>query len=160
MREGSPVGTEVFVQGVLDESVDERIATGGIGWFTHQGHGGGGFEDVEQLVVGSPGCSGQEIEIEIPTDDGRHRQHPPGVCSESSDPRPDHLTQAVGQSHLLQGVLGRPASGSVLVNGAGLGKVSKNFVHEEGVAVGLSIDGMSETHPGIIKRVPGGGLQE
>ena len=103
---------------------------------------------------------GQEVEIEVPTDDRRHRQHPPGVLPQSPDPRPDHHAHAVGQGHLLQRALGHPSTGGVLVDRPGLRQVAQHLGHEERVAVGLPVHGMGEAHPGGVEALTGGGLQE
>ena len=152
VRPGPAGGTQVFVQGVLDEGVGEGVAPGGVGQLAHQGHGGRGVEDVEQLVLGGLGRPGQEIEIEVPTDDRRQRQHPPGVLAQSHHPGPDHLAHAVGQGHRVQGVLRRPPSRRRPDRWRRSRQMAQHLAHEEGVAVGLSIDGVGETHAGIVKR--------
>ena len=51
VRPRPAVGTEVFVQRVLDQRVGEVVAPGRVGQLAHQGDGRRGFEDVEQVVV-------------------------------------------------------------------------------------------------------------
>ena len=99
---GPAVGTQVLVQGVLDEGVGEGVAPG-LGQLADQGHGRCGIEDVEQVVLVGLGGPGQEIEVEVAPDDRRHRQHPPGLFAQTAHPGPDHLAHAVGQGDRRRG---------------------------------------------------------
>ena len=47
-----PGGTEVLVQGVLDEGVGEAVMPRSVGQLPHQRRRGGCFEDVEHFVFG------------------------------------------------------------------------------------------------------------
>ena len=84
----------------------------------------------------------------------------PASDPKSPDPRPDHLADAVGQGHLVQGVLGHPSPRGVLVDRAGLDEMAQHLAHEEWVAVGLPIHGMGEAHPGVVEGLTGGRLHE
>ena len=68
----------------------------GVGQLPHQGGSGGCFKDVEQLVFRGLRGPSQNIEVEVPTDDRRQRQHTLGVLSQSSDPGTNHDAHAVG----------------------------------------------------------------
>ena len=96
-------GTQVLVEGVLDEGVGEAVAARGVGRLAHQGDGRGGVEDVEQLVL--------EVFVALART-SRSKSRPITAAIDKTrsasgpkppDPSPDHLTDAVGQSHLCPG---------------------------------------------------------
>ena len=81
----------------MDECVGKAVAAGRVGHLAHERGGRRGIEDVEQVVFGGVGSAGEQIEVEVATDDGREREHAPGVFAETSDAGADHFADAVGQ---------------------------------------------------------------
>ena len=163
VRPGPAGGTEVLVQGVLDERVREVVAPGRVGELAHQRRGRGGVEDVEQLVLGRLGRTGEH-------DRGRSRGRSP---RRSTAPArrlvPSRPTRAPITSRTLSGkrrsaravssATQRPVG--VLGDRAGLGEVAQHLAHEERVAVGLAIHARGrDPPPASSRRVPGGGFHE
>ena len=121
----------------------------------------GGIEHVEQVVLGGLRRPGQEVEIEVPADDRRHREDPPGFLARVARTlAPITSRTDVGQGRGVECVLGHPPSVGVLTDRAGLDQVAQHLAHEERVAVGLSVDGVGQAHGGIVESVPGCRLQE
>ena len=102
------------------EGVGEAVPAGGVGNLAHQCHGGGGVEEVEQLVLGALGHPGQQIQVELPADHRGQRQDLADGLAEAGHPGADHLAHAVGHRHRFEVGGGRPSAGVVLVDGAGL----------------------------------------
>ena len=124
VRSGQAARTEIFVQRVLNQRVDEGKPSLGVRQLAHERRMGGGIEDIEHLVLGPLRRLREKLEVEVPPDDRCQRQHLDGIGSESSDPGPDHLMDAVRKRHLLQGVIRDPVAHCVLVDEARLGQVS------------------------------------
>ena len=120
MHKCSAGGTEVLIEGVLNEGMGEDVATGGICQLSYQGDGRSSVENVEQLLFRDPCGTGQHFEIEIPADDSRHRKHMFSGRSQASDSGTDHHAHTFGQSDLFGRTLRRPPSSGVLVDGTDL----------------------------------------
>ena len=161
VRAGPAGGTEILVQGVLDEGVGEVVVPGRVGELAHQGRGGGGVEDVEQLVLAmfrlarASRSRSKSRPITAASDNTRSASGP-------SRPTRAPITSRTlsGSADLLEGVGGDPSAGGVLGDRPGLGEVAEHLAHEERVAVGLAIHRVGETHGGVVEGVPGGGLHE
>ncbi len=96
-----------------------------IGHLTYYGNCRRGFKDVEQVIFGCLGRPGQDIEVEVPTDNRGHGQHPLGILSEAPNPSADHLAHTVGQHHLLEGGFCDPSPAGVPVDRAGVGEMDE-----------------------------------
>ena len=156
-----PAGrSEVLGEGVLDEGVGEVEPSRAIRQLPHEGHRRRGIEHVEDVIFGAVGRDSQEVEIEVPADDGRHREDPPCFLAEAEHPGPDHFAHRVGQGRGVERVLGHPPSFGVLTDSARLDQVAKHLAHEERVAVGLPVDGVGQAHGGIVESVPSSGLHQ
>ncbi len=132
----------------------------GVRQFPHEGHRRRGIEHVQNVVLRAVRRDRQELEIEVPSDDGCRREDPPGLLAEPEHPGPDHFAYRVGQGRGVECVLGHPASFAVLTDGARFEQMAKHLGHEERVAVGLAVDGVGQAHGGIVESVSGSGLHE
>ena len=160
VRASASSRAEVFVQGVLDQRVGEAVTARRTGQFAHQRHGRGRVEHVEEVVFRCLGRAGQDIEVEVPTDHGRHGEHAFGVWSESSDACADHFADAVGKRHLFEGGCRGPTSVGVLGDRPGLGEMDEHFAYKERVPVSLAMQRVRKTDRGVAETVAGSGLHE
>ena len=102
-----------------------------------------------------PGGPFQDVEIEVPPDDGRRGQHPVGIGPEPHDPTTDHLTDALGESGSVDRAAGHPTAGRVLVDGPGVAQMTEHLGHEERVAVGLTVDRLGQTKAERVEALTG-----
>ena len=116
---------------------------------------GRGFEDVEQRIHRDPGGPLQDVEIEVPPDDGRGRQHLFGIGPQPHDPAADHLADALGESGSVDGAIWPPNGRPVLVDGAGVAQVAQHLGHEERVPVGLTVHRVGQTQAERIEALAG-----
>ena len=155
VRPGPAVGTQVFVQRVLDQGVGEVVATRRVGFLTNEGRGRGASRMSRS--------SSSAVSV-ARASKSRSKSRPITAAIESTRPAslPRRTTRAPitsrtqsGRAVGVEGVLGYPAPCGVLVDGPRLDQVAQHLAHEERVAVGLAVDGMGEPHPGIVESVPG-----
>src|SRR6516164_5209402 len=79
----------------------------------------------------------EQVEVEIPSDDGGQRKHVMRLGPEGVHPLADDLSDADGQTRGAK-VFGRqPPTIRVLVDGAARREVTQKLADEEGIAVGL-----------------------
>lgn len=71
MSSGLSGRAHVLIEGALNEGMGKAVATWGIWLFSHKGNCRRLVELVEQLVLRGASGQGQEIEIEVSTDDRR-----------------------------------------------------------------------------------------
>ena len=97
-------------------------------------------EDVQQLILRRR-CRGREhVDVEIPADHRRQRQHPLGLRAQSPDTRPDDHQHRVGQCRQFERTRQHPPTIGILDDHLGLGQVTQQFGDEERIPIGLSID--------------------
>ena len=140
VRSGSTRRTQALVQGALDERVREVVAPRHVGHFLHQRRRARRVEDVQQLILGCGGSGREHVEVEVPADHRRQRQHPLGLRSQSPDTRPDDHQHRVGQCGEFERAGQRPPAIGILDDHLGLGQVTQQFGDEERIPVGLSMD--------------------
>ncbi len=133
-------GAEVLVQRVLKQGWAKLNRPGRIIGLIHQ-------RDVTAESRMSSSASGrnsgrplQYVQIEVPTNDGCHGQHPFCVRPEPHYPATDDFTDALGECHLVEGATRNPAAGNILVDGTDVAEMAEDLSHEEGVPVGLPVD--------------------
>ena len=117
-------------------------------------------KQVEHVVLVDVGGAGEQLQVEVPADHRRGRQHPGRLRAEARHPGADHLADRVRESQLLHGEVRHPPPGVVPVDRPGLDQVPQHLGHEERVAVGLPVQRMGEPDPGVVQLVAGGGLQQ
>jgi hypothetical protein len=161
VQPGAPRPTEVLVEGVLDEGVGEAVAPWSPRDFSDQGGVLGLVEEVDEprprptpVVAASRSRSKSR-----PITDAVESTL---VASSPRRARRDPMTARTlwGRANWPFGVVGRPAPGVVLVDRSRLGQVAQHLGHEERVAVGLPVDLVGQSHPGVVEPVPGGRLHE
>jgi hypothetical protein len=157
---GPPVHGHVLVQGVLDESVREAVAPRSPRQVGDHCRTLRLLKEIDQVVLVHTGRLREQVEVEVPADHRRRREHLGGVVPEARQAGPDDRPHTVGKSKLPFGVGSGPTSGVVLVDRSRLGQVAQHLGHEERVAVGLAVDLMRKSHPGDVEPVSGGLLHE
>jgi len=83
-----------LVQGVLDEGVGEAVTPWDTGNLAHESRHAGGVEEVEQLVLGALGHMGEQVHIELTSDDRGEREDLVGGLAQAGNPGADHLAHA------------------------------------------------------------------
>ncbi len=92
--------SQVLVQRVLNEGMGKAVLAQ-VGQLAHQCNRSGALEDVQQsLLIGQSGL-GQEVEVEIASDNCCHREHAAGILPQTKDPGPNHLAHGIGQSRSI-----------------------------------------------------------
>ena len=132
----------------------------GLRHLAHQGNRRRGIENVEQVVLAGLRGPGQQVEIEVPADDRRHREHPPGFLPQSPDPRPDHLAHTVGQGRTARVRSRPPTVRWRLGRSLPSRQMTQHLAHEERVAIGLPVHGVGQADAGVVEALTGCGLQE
>ena len=117
-------------------------------------------QHVDELLIGARRGPSEQLQVEVATDHRRQGQCALGGFAESHHPAPDHFADAVGEGDLSEGAFGRPVARRVLVERAGLDQVSEHLVHEERVAVGLTVDRVGEPDLVLAEWISGEGLHE
>jgi hypothetical protein len=92
---GASGRTEALVDRVANEGVGEGVVTRGTGDFADKRGSCGGFQDLENFVLGKPRGPGEKIEVEPSADHRRYRQGALGAIPESGDAPADDFSDAV-----------------------------------------------------------------
>jgi hypothetical protein len=133
---GPPGGGQRVVEGGADQGVAEAVGAGAS--FDHQASGGRFVEGDDELPVLQFADGPQEADLEIGPQHGRRAQHPVGGLRQTGEAPPHHVARPLGDAQLapLRHPAALPAD-----DGAGLGQVADDLPDEEGVALGLVVDG-------------------
>ena len=161
VRPGPAGGTQILVQGVLDEGVGEGVVPGVSASSRTRRRGRRGVEDVEQRRL--PMCRVARAST------SRSKSRPitaasDNTCSASGPSRPTRApitTRTLsGKAIVFDRVRGdhRPVASWEIAPVSD--EVAEDLAHEERVAVGLPMQRMGETHCRVIEGVPGGGFHE
>jgi hypothetical protein len=152
MEGGSTGARKVAVDGVAGQGVGEPVAVGGVGHLDQQAGLRcllGGREDAVLVEAGGGSHDG---EVEFGADHSGDAQHPVGGLGEARQPSADHVTDALGNPDVANIETGGPAA-AVALDCAGLRQVPQHLPHEEGVALGLLVDGPGQAEVIVVQGV-------
>ena len=96
-------GPQVVVERVVDQVVCEREQAGLLRALLKQRRVGGGFEQLDQLVlVGAVKRLVKELEVEVAADDGSAAQDRTARIAETLHPPSDHFTNTLWETQLVE----------------------------------------------------------
>ena len=149
---------QVLVEGVLDQSMGEGVTVGSVRCLAHERHLRGFLQQVDDPALVESRSRGEKPEVELASDDGGQAEHPSGFGAQAGHAGRDHLLDARRQEHLRRA--GPPRSRLVPVDRTAVLEVAQHLAHEEGVPVGLLVDGVSQRQAALREIVTGRRLQE
>ncbi len=148
--------TEVLIERVLDQGVRELVVPGAVGELVDERRRLGFVEHFEEIELGDVRGCGQQLEIEVASDDRGDRERSRGRGTESAEPGADDDPNAVGEAQLLDLEAAEPSTVLVLLDRPGFCEVAEQLADEEGVAVGLGMNRVGEIESGDIEFIAGG----
>ena len=116
--------------GLLDKSRPHRLVQG-----------------VKQAVLWGITQRGQQLDVEVAAEHGRHRQHLVGLGRQASETPPDHVAHPLGHCH--GGVAGDHPVVVLAAHHPGLDQVAEHLPDEERIALGLGMQALRQA-PGVI----------
>ncbi len=159
VRPPAPRGPEVLVEGVLDEGVHEAVAVDLLG-LDDQPPGDRLLDLVDEAQLVDIEEAGQHGEIEVAPDHRGHRKSPLDLGAQIGHAVGYDLSDAPGESDLVQVGREMPHAVGALDERPVLGEMADQLDDEEGVASRLSPKGVGKPDPFLGHRVARCSLQQ
>ncbi len=139
-----PAGAgELAVERVAHQRVGELTTRPGPGDVGHQPGRQRLVDHRGQAFLAQTRGGTENGQIELEADDGRQTQDAVGLRREPGEPAPDHVPNPFGDAQVFNGKRDDPPAVAA-VDATGLCQVANDLDHEEGVALGLLVDGGGE----------------
>ena len=157
VQQGPARGADALVEGALDQRVGEGVPTRTVERLTDEGDRGCTLQRVQEVVGRGVGGGQQDVEVEVPADDGGERQVGCRGSPQPDDTGVDDLTDARREAGLPHVGRGHPAPRAVVAQRADLEQVAGDLADEERVAVRLLVHGAGQGDALVVHGTPGDG---
>lgn len=118
------------------------------------------LEQLQKLVVRIIRYLKKQVHVEVASDHRRDRECLLRPRPEPVDPAGEHLVHTLRKAELGESAADRPASAVLPIERAGLDQMAQELARIEGVSVGLRIELLGQSRPGLAEPVPGRALHD